>query len=249
MDRMSFSTWMNEGGSVFAGEDVAAQTASSTVNTKAASSTNIKTTTPQVHNNDIGVQDTGVTSVTRWDMIDKPTIHNPFTHEVEGEVKIADENIDIFTPSVKLTDIFSTNMNPFLGESSTLPQHNRVNEGIFFPFGKENTNKLTDFDSNSVEKAKKVYDNLSKKLPNCNVALYQGKLTINHLVRPPAQGGYVEVTTKPGSNNTELNITVHTNEGSKSDLQALSKSLKEIVSNYDTIQNSVKEFHELVKSV
>ena len=59
MDRMSFSSWMNEGGSVFAGDDVAAQTASSTVNTKAASGTNIKTTTPQVHNNDIGIYDTG----------------------------------------------------------------------------------------------------------------------------------------------------------------------------------------------
>lgn len=123
MDRISFSTWMNEGGSVFAGEDVAAQTASSTVNTKAASGTNIKTTTPQVHTNDIGIVDTGVPSVTRWDGIEKPTIHNPFTHEVEGEVKIADENIDIFTPSVKLTDVFSTNMDPFLGESSSTPQH------------------------------------------------------------------------------------------------------------------------------
>lgn len=123
MDRVSFSTWMNEGGSVFAGDDVAAQTASSTVNTKAASGTNIKTTTPQVHNNDIGIYDTGIPSVTRWDAIEKPTIHNPFTHEVEGEVKIADENIDIFTPSVKLTDVFSTNMDPFLGESSSTPQH------------------------------------------------------------------------------------------------------------------------------
>ena len=113
MDRVSFSSWMNEGGSVFAGDDVAAQTASSTVNTKAASGTNIKTTTPQVHNNDIGIYDTGTPSVTRWDVIEKPTIHNPFTHEVDGEVKIADENIDIFTPSVKLTDVFSTNMDPF----------------------------------------------------------------------------------------------------------------------------------------
>lgn len=113
MDRVSFSTWMNEGGSVFAGDDVTAQTASSTVNTKAASGTNIKTTSPQVHNNVIGIYDTGTPSVTRWDVIEKPTIHNPFTHEVEGEVKIADEDIDIFTPSVKLTDIFSTNMDPF----------------------------------------------------------------------------------------------------------------------------------------
>lgn len=137
----------------------------------------------------------------------------------------------------------------YLDEGSSLPQHNRINEGIFFPFGKEGTNKLTDFDSNSVEKARKVYDNLSKKLPSCNVALYQGKLTINHLVRPSTPGGYVEVTTKPGRNNTDLDITVHTNEGSKSDLQALSKSLNEIVSNYDAIQNSVKEFHALVKSV
>ena len=113
MDRMSFSSWMNEGGSVFAGDDVSTQTASSTVNTKAASSTNIKTTTPQVHTNNIGIYDTGIPSVTRWDAIEKPTIHNPFTHVVGGEAKIADENIDIFTPGVNLTDIFSTNMNPY----------------------------------------------------------------------------------------------------------------------------------------
>lgn len=121
-DTISFSEWMNEGGSVFAGEDVASQTASTTVNTKAASGTNTKTTTPQVHNKDIGIVDTGLPSVTRWDMIDKPTIHEPFTHEVEGEAKIADENIDIFTPQIKLTDVFSTNMDPHISSRASITE-------------------------------------------------------------------------------------------------------------------------------
>lgn len=114
MDTLGFSAWVSKGGAVFSGDVVSTQTASSQVKVQAGgNSTSPSTEMPSIHRMDIGIVETGIARDTAWEAIDKPTIHQPFTHQVEGEAKIADENIDIFTPGVNLTDIFSTNMNPY----------------------------------------------------------------------------------------------------------------------------------------
>jgi len=114
MDTLGFTSWMNEGGDIFNGDPVTTQTASSNVNTMAGttSKTTERTTKPNISNIEIGVVETGITDGTTHEQVAKPTIFDPYTHEVVPASQIADEDMDIFTPSIKLTDLFNTNMNP-----------------------------------------------------------------------------------------------------------------------------------------
>lgn len=120
MSEVSFKQWMINEGDIFAGETVATQTRSKDVNAQAGGNDySPATKKPKIQSTDIGVRDTGVTTTTiqaynqeQGATIRKPTIHEPFVHDVVVTTSIADEHMDIFTPSISLTDIFGVGMNP-----------------------------------------------------------------------------------------------------------------------------------------
>lgn len=123
MSDLNFQDWMKSGGTIFNGEEVSTQAGSKDVKAQAGGNTDTspRAKAPKVQSKNISIKDSGVTSITtqakeqpEGKTITKPTIHAPTVHEVQPESVIASNSVDIFTPQVKLTDIFSVNMQPSL---------------------------------------------------------------------------------------------------------------------------------------